>query len=80
MFYQCSNLQNIYYEGTKKVKEPCIFKFKIRNRTINSLDIVFSTETAYGASGVDFKTEDIGKTVFLNKEQAEEALRKMEGD
>ena len=63
-----------FYEGVKKVKEPCIFEFKIRSITINSSDITFSTETDYGGSGEDFKIEDIGKTIFLKEKDAKKTL------
>ena len=47
--------------------------------TITHLEIYEEETIIYSEGGSDWRYEDFGKTVFLTREEAEEALEKMKG-
>ena len=61
-----------YYKGMQRIDEPHIFTLVVEKIQITSDGITFSTKSCDS-----FTLEDIGNTIFMTQEEAEEKLKEI---
>ena len=67
------------YRGNRRIAEPCVEAVVVTKIQITSNEVVFSTKLndMNHWRGDDFGLEEIGETIFLTREEAEEKAEEL---
>ena len=78
----CWEYSDYCHRGCEKLKTPKIRETTIRQFCLkgNQFDSMTDTDALYSSTSEYFYLQDIGKTVFLTREEAKAALEKMKGE